>query len=304
MSIDDTTPDGQFCPECGERVQPGDHFCRHCGHALAGTKTDPAPPRRRRRAALVAVALLALTAGAAALVLVLGGAFETDENDTAAAAARGRLAAQRARVKAPFEALMRQRDGLFGQERRYLTAMEDAREKIGRYRRDYKAADAEFKRIDEEFADEFDQCYRFDIPCPEPDYPEYPKVPGFAKQTKQLRAVVSKLDELQAGLASLQPEKELVVLHTQLLASVEALDEEASHNADVLDEAIEPGEGEGTGSLDNGKLRTLRAGSALPAIRQLNAAAASVVDSLELSKLDYDVPGGRDFDAGDHSDET
>jgi hypothetical protein len=297
--------EAQFCPDCGRRTEPGDRFCRSCGHAQDGAPPVSAPtppPRRRGRKALVALALVALAGAAAALVLVLGGAFADGESDEAAAA-RGRLEAQRARLNSPFEELMHRRDEMFSYERRYLNAMTDAREKITRYRRADQAYNAEFKRIDEEFADEFDQCMRFAaIPCPEPDYPDLPDVPGFAKQTKQLRGIVNRLEELRAGLTAVQPEDELSVLHTQLLSSVDALKAEASHNADVLDEAVEPAQDESVGSMDKGKIRTLRSGSALPAIRQLNLAAVEVIDRLELRKLDHDVPGGRDLDPADHSD--
>ena len=74
------------------------------------------------------------------------------------------------------------------------------------------------------------------------------------------------------------------MLHTQLLASIGALKDESSHNADVLDEAAEPAEGDNVGTLYKGKLRTLHKGSALPAIRQLNLAATAVVDEVQLRK--------------------
>jgi hypothetical protein len=313
MSTDDPTgapdtTDAQFCPGCGNRAGADDQFCRRCGHRLDAepARAAAAPPKRRgrRRAGLIALALTALAAGSAALVVVLGGALDSDDDAEAAAAAKGRLTAQRARVQPAFDDLMNRRDELFAQERRHLAAMNGAQEKIRRYRREDREYKAEYKRIDEEFADEWDQCLRFSaIPCPDPEYPDIPEVPGFAKQTKQLRAVVEQLDELRAGLASVQPSDELRVLHTQLLASVDELKDESAHNADVLDEAADPAEeGEGVGTLDKGKLRTLRRASALPAIRQLNLAAVAVITELRLPKLEYDVPGGRDLDAADHSD--
>lgn len=313
MSIDDTattpaSPEAPFCPGCGQRTAAGDRFCRRCGHSLAPSTASDAGsevsgPRRGRRTGFLVAALTALAAAAAMTVLVLSGAFASETTDEDSAAQR-RLATQRARLKPMFDELMRERDAFLGQERRYLVAMSDARDTIADYRRDERDYEDEFDRIDEEFADEFDQCYRFDaIPCPEPDYPDVPKVPGFSKQTKQLRGVAVKLEELRAGLASIEPKAELRVVHTQLLACVDALKQEGSHNADVLDEAAEPTEGEAIGSLDKGKLRTLRRDSALPAIRQLNRAAVTVVDRFSLRRLDYDLPGGRDLDAADHSDE-
>jgi hypothetical protein len=126
---------------------------------------------------LITVAFLALAAASAALVLVLGGAFGTSDESKEAQAAKGRLAAMRARVQPGFDDLMNRRDAFFGQERRHLAAMSGAREKITRYRREERDYTAESKRIDEEFADEWDLCSRFTaVPCPDPDYPEFPEV--------------------------------------------------------------------------------------------------------------------------------
>jgi hypothetical protein len=97
--------------------------------------------------------------------------------------------------------------------------------------------------------------------------------------------------------------RDVAMVHTQLMASVDALEEEAGHNADVLDEAVTAAEGEGYGELDAGKIKTLRDDGALPAIRQLNRAAVNVIDRYKLPIASYDVPGGRDLDAVDHSDE-
>ena len=318
MSTNDTagTPaslDPRFCPECGHRAEAADRFCRSCGHQLtavpasvesASVESASGGERPgRRRKALVAASLLALASAAVALVLVLGGAFSSAQPDAAEAAAQGRLAAQRERQNAQFEELMNQRDALFVQERRYLNAMGDARDKLRGYRAAENEYKAENKRIEQEFADESGPlCPVRQGPVSRPDYPEIPKVPGFVKQTRQLRGAAVELEQSSASLASVEPGDELRVLHTQLLASVDALKDEASHNADVLDEAVEPAEGEGYGVLDKGKLRTLRAGGALPAIRQLNLAASGVIDRLKLRRLDYDVRGGRDLDSADHSD--
>ena len=84
--------------------------------------------------------------------------------------------------------------------------------------------------------------------------------PGLRQADQQLRNTLKKLEELHATLLAMQPEDELRVLHTQLLASIGALKDESSHNADVLDEAAEPAEGENVGTLNKGKLRTLTRG--------------------------------------------
>jgi hypothetical protein len=122
-------------------------------------------------------------------------------------------------------------------------------------------------------------------------------------ETEQLRKAAADLDEQQSELANVAPRADLRVLHTQLLAAVAALQDEANHNADVLDEAVEPAEGESVGRLNSGKLRTMREETALPDVRQMNRAAMKVVTVLQLDRTDYDVPGGRDVDSDDHSDE-
>jgi hypothetical protein len=69
----------------------------------------------------------------------------------------------------------------------------------------------------------------------------------------------------------------------------------------VFDEAVTRGE-EGYGSIDKGKLRTLRdRDSGLPAVRELNRAAGALIKSLRLPVRNYDVPGGRDLDPADDS---
>jgi hypothetical protein len=308
----------RFCPACGQTIEPADRFCRSCGHSLSDeVSVDPAGPatsaseagiaaaktRQRRPVVWLVPLVLVLAAATALAVLAVGGAL-SDGGADAAARERAALAAKRSAAKPEFDRLMEHRDTLFGQERRYLSAMTDVRSAIKRYRSEDADFKAENKRIQEEFADEFDQCFRTGLPCPEPEYPDVPKVPSFGTQTKKLRAVAGKLLELRATLDSITARQSLRVLHTQLLASVSALNSEAEHNADVLDEAVAPPEGEDSGTLDKGKLRTLRSASALPAIRQLNAAASDVIDALQLPKHAYDVPGGRDFDSDDHSNEV
>jgi hypothetical protein len=161
-----------FCPSCGQPVNADDRYCRHCAHPLGPDGTTTA--RSRSRLAWLAPGLLLIAAGSAAGVLAAGGVFADDNADERAA----QLAedAQRRIVEPDFNELMAERDELFAQERRYLATMADARRAIREYRADDGDFQAENKRIDEEFADEWDQCARFEaIPCPSPEYPDPPK---------------------------------------------------------------------------------------------------------------------------------
>jgi hypothetical protein len=298
----------RFCPSCGGATESTDRFCRSCGHPVDGdgtpsTAAEPErPARQRRRIVWIAPALVLVAAAAAVVVVAMAGAFSSGEGD-ATSRERARLASQRAALRRPFDDLMASRDEFFAQERRYLSAMSDAQGVIRSYRRAERDYKSETKSIDDEFADEFDQCFRTALPCPSPDYPDLPKVPSFEEQTAKLRRVAQRLSDLGAALASIQPPRQLLVLHTQLQASVSSQIDEAEHNADVLDEAAEPAEGEAPGSLNKGKLRTLRREGSFPAIRQMNQAARKVIDDLRLARSDYDVPGGRDLDETDHSDD-
>lgn len=300
-----------FCPSCGKPAASGDRFCRHCGARLDDTAppagvsgeareegaAPAARPWRRRLALIGAFAALALAAGAVAFLIVRGGG--DGEADAAAA-----LATERERVTPQFDELMQRRDSFFTLERRYLAALGDAREALADYRRKDRDYAAEVKRIDDEFADEFDECYRYTaVPCPSPDYPDVPAVPSVSKQTRAMRTTARRLGSLRAELTSTTPLPRLRVLYDQLMASIDALKDEADHNADVLDEAVTPAKGDATGTVDNGRLRTLREDEALPSIKEMNRAAVDVVKRLELPLTRYDLPGGRDLDSDDHSDE-
>jgi hypothetical protein len=238
--------------------------------------------------------LLLLALVAAGAVVVASGVLDRGDDDGASEL--------RSQVKPDFDIAMRDRDRLFQLERAYLASYADAQEKVADYRRDDREFKAESKRIEEEFADEFDACLRFSaVACPNPEYPDPPEVPSFNKETKNIRAAASDLQNLEAELRARVPDSELTGFHTQMLAAVESLVEEAEHNADVLDEAAEPAEGEGTGALNRGKLRTLRDESALPAIRQMNRQAVDLIRRLDVDPAAYDVQGGRDVDPADHS---
>ena len=315
-----TTTTTAFCPSCGKQAAADDRYCRACGHALiddlasgasadrdtagadmAGEQHPPATGGRKRRGrtALLGLGLMLLAIAVAAAVVLFSGVLD-DAND--APSATQRAAGERATMKPGFDQIMRSRDDLFKYERAYLNAYNAAREKITDYRREDRKVTEEQQRIDDEFADEFDACVRFtDVPCPDPTYPDPPKLPSFSTETKRIRAASTDLRELSAELKARTPSPALAGLQSQLLASVDALEEEASHNADVLDEAINPSEGEGVGSLDKGKLKTLRSDDALPAIRQLNRAADQIVTRLRLDRQAYDIPMGRDLDPNDHS---
>jgi hypothetical protein len=300
----------RFCPRCGEATDAADRFCRSCGADLnapvdAGQrdadKTGVEPPlpetspeRSVGRRILAALGLLLLVGAVAVGVLLATGALTggSDQDDVAIDPA-----AERA-----FTREMAFRDEFYKAERAYLQPLEQANGELHRYQRKDRSYTAETKRIEEEFADEFDACLRFAaVPCPEPTYPTAPEVPNFGQETKQMRAASQQFGELRAQLNSIQPRYGISALHTQLLAAIEAMQAEIDHNADVFDEAAQaPGE-DVSGGLDKGKLKTLRRETALPSIRQMNQAALRATRRFRQALRTYDLPGGRDLDPDDHS---
>ena len=321
MSTESTTPsqpghpasETAFCPQCGLGADRGDRFCRSCGTGLEppapppipegasngmGKSSIPVPPagkkRRTGRTVLALAGLITLMLAVAVGVLIAGGVLSFD-SDSGAVATDTRT----------VENAMVDRDEFFTAERAYLGAYAPALGELRRYRRAESEFRAENKRIEEEFADEFDACSRYDdIACPEPDYPESPEAPNFGVETKNIRAAVQGLEELRVSLSSARPRGTAAPMRAQLVASVEAVKLEAEHNADVLAEAVDPPEGEAPGGVDNGKIKTLRKESALPAIREMNRAAVRLLRGAGLSLSRFDVPGGRDLDPKDHSDEA
>ena len=125
-----------------------------------------------------------------------------------------------------------------------------------------------------------------------------------AKQARALRNVSDDLGALTAQVQSQTPSKDLQVAETQLLSATEKLADEASHNADVLDEAVTAAQGNDVGAVNRGKLRTIRALTALPAMKQMNRALIVLIDRLRLPRTQYDIPGGRDLDDADSSTAT
>jgi hypothetical protein len=284
---------GEFCPQCGKPTHRDDRFCRQCGAKLSeaanGDTAVATTPRRWRRPLMLGGATLAAIGAALAVLLVTGVLGGSEGVDPA--------------TRQAFQSEMKDRDALFKVERQYLTALRDARRKLSAYNADKREYDAENKRIQEEFADEFDACARFtDVPCPDPDYPDAPKVPTFGPETREMRAVEAELAEMRARLGAATPRPRLRLFHEQLEGATESLRTEAEHNADVLDEAVTPPEGESAGELDARKIRTLRKDVALPPIKQLNRTAQRLIREFQLDPSSYDVPGGRDFDPNDHSD--
>jgi hypothetical protein len=283
-----------FCPSCGSASGTTDRFCRRCGADLGG---DADLPRsgRNRGPLLAVVALLAAVAAAAAVVVVGGGG-----DDKPKAKPNPAVAARR-QLKKPFDAEMHFRDALFSTERDYRSAMRSTNRSLRRYKSAQKAYAAESKRIEDTFAAAFDACSRYNTPCPDPTYPDAPKVPSFDDDVRTMRAAASDLQTLRVAVSSSRPPVPLAVMHSQLLEAITALQSTASHNADVLSEAVTPAEGEGSGGLDNGKIATLRTEEALPAIKAMNAQAVALIRRMGLPLLSYDVPGGRDLDVHDNS---
>lgn len=305
------TADTQFCPSCGASVGVSDAFCRKCGAPLAETPPEEEATSgrrglfetiRRRNVLLVLVGLVLLLGGGAAVAALTVVGSETSASEKAEA----RQQALFERIGDPFHQVMRSRDTFFVSERGYLAAMRDAQRTIRKYLARSDAVDAEIKRIDNASEPQRQLCndYPDYYPCPDPDYPSYPQVPDVDPQVEKLRAVSRQMDQVRADAVAIDPPNELSVMHAQLLAAIDALRADATHNADVLTEAVTAGSPgyEGGGTVDRVKLRTLRGETALPAIRQLNRAALKLIGMLSLSVSDYDVPGGRDLDPADHSD--
>jgi hypothetical protein len=293
-------PQERFCPECGHATRRTDHFCRNCGSPLdsddgqrGSPPTSERSDRRNVRSALVGIALVVLAAGVALAVLLATGVLGDASNGPAGPTP----AARRAVVRE-----MELRDDFYKAERAYLDAFTAASKDLARYRRQDIEYKATTKRIEEEFADEFDQCLRFAaIPCPEPDYPEAPKAPSFGAETRDMRAASQDFEELRARLTALTPHRLVRALHAQLISATEAVKAEIDHNADVFDEAVdEPGE-EIPSAINKGKIKTLRRSTALPAIEQMNRAAIGALRAIRATLRRYDVPGGRDLDSNDHS---
>jgi hypothetical protein len=304
----------KFCSQCGGSAPVGDLFCRNCGTALAETAAPPwvpdpgangggdrtppdqavPAPSARGRKLIVGAGLAALAVAVAVGVLLAGGVVSLGGDS-------GPNPAQKRTV----QTAMVDRDEFFKAERAYLGAYGLALTELRRYLREESEFKAENKRIEEEFADEFDACYRYyDIDCPEPDYPDQPKAPNFSPETKDIRAAAQDFEQLRVSLSSASPRGNAGRLRAQLIASVEAVKSEADHNADVLDEAVEPADGEAPGGIDKGKIKTLRKESALPAIQEMNRTAVRALRAVGLSLTRFDVPGGRDLDANDHSNEA
>lgn len=296
----------KFCPNCGAVIGHSDHFCRSCGTSLDDGEATSDKPRGSRRTWIPLVAILVVAA-------LVGGAWaaismnKADDQDARAAAeaekARAAAAAQskeHAEEVAGFRAEMRARDDVLTTERLYLRPFRAAQVKVRSYQRDLKAAQADTKRIEQEFADEFDACSRYtDVECPDPDYPEYPDAPVLENETKSMRKAAKRMSALRARLSSQPAMPVFRPFRSQLIDGLQELQSEANHNADVLDQAVTTGEG-GSG-LDEGKIRTLRRGEAEPMIQELNRTALTHIKRLRLSRMDFDVPGGRDIEPGDHS---
>jgi len=310
------------CEQCGSDAGAGDLFCRSCGakldqsseQAAHGVSDDPVaedttearheplpettevvrPFYRRWSVVAGFLAVLALV-GAVALLLASGGGEESKTPKPKPAVAA------RARLQEPFETLLRERDTYFTLERQFLGAMGSARGKYEAFITAEDGYEAETERITAANEPGYALCRTYyEIPCPDPYYPDSPQVPDFATEVLQLRATEADFRDLLAALNSMDVPKDLSVMHAQLVKSVETTTSEAAHDADVLSQAATSGD-EGYGTVDRGALQTLRTDDALASIREMNAAAVSLAKRLKLSPDDYDIPGGRDLDPTDHS---
>lgn len=243
---------------------------------------------------MAVAALLLVSAAVAVGVLLAAGVIGSAGDDGSE---------ELARLEEPIDRLMDMRDQFFSAERDYLAAYGFAQRRLENYKRQYEQVEEEYEQIEQEYSDEFDTCYRYAaVECPEPDYPDYPDVPTTTRQTEQFRRDAVRLEELATRLLASSRPTELRALHARLSEATDTLLDEIQHNADVLDEAVESGEGEGEGYLDEGKLRTLRADTALPIVVSMNQAALALLRKFEIPRKQYDVPGGSDLDNRDHSD--
>jgi hypothetical protein len=211
--------------------------------------------------------------------------------------ARERTRQQRIALRKPARSLLHDRDQFFTFERQVVAATKSAETKVYFFRTAETQYEDEVQRINDANEPGFALCRTyFDVPCPDPFYPDAPRAPEFTLEVQQLRSTATSLSQLQAKLESATPETELRALWSLLRTSVSRLSEEATHNADVLSEVRDSDY-----TLADGKVGTLRRDGAVPAIGEMNRAAIAGLRAAALPVEDFDVPGGRDIDPSDHS---
>jgi hypothetical protein len=187
--------------------------------------------------------------------------------------------------------------------------MSDARAKIRQYRRQHRAVQAETKRIDEINQPGWDACTQYtDVQCPSPRYPDQPTVPDVSTDIRRLHSASKRLDVLHASILNVGAPPQLKVFFAQLATAVDALNSDATYNADTLTKGITPPdsapqtEGDSSkGYMDDAQVNTLHDEQALPAVKEMNRAAMAAIGLLRLQVSEYDLPGGNDLDPGDHS---
>jgi hypothetical protein len=309
------TPETQFCTHCGSSVGASDLFCRRCGtrtgeaEANSGASTDEsASARRGLRRRKVLLPLFASSALVVAIAAVAGftvlssseEATAAEKQQAAAAKQQAQLDVLRARLRPPYEAIMQLRTSYFSAERQYLAGMSDARRSLRTYKQRLAQYQAETTAIERANEAQWELCRTYaEVDCPNPTYPDYPQAPDLDSNVEKIRAAARRLDQIEADLVGVDQPAELTVLAAQLRAAIESLNGDATHNADVLVEAVATGEG--GEYVDARKIKTLHEQTALPAIRQMNREAARIIKVMGLRLVDYDVPGGHDADQADHS---
>jgi hypothetical protein len=301
-------PEAHFCPHCGSSVGGSDLFCRRCGTRIADAEAnsaaspdESASTKRGLRRRKVLLPLFALTALVVAIAAVAGfTVLSGSEEATAAEKQQAQSEVLRARLRPPYEAIMQLRTSYFSAERQYLAGMTDARRSLRKYKQGLARYQAEITAIDRANEAQWELCRTYaEVDCPNPTYPDSPEVPDLDGNVEKIRAAARPLDQIKADLVGVNQPAELTVLAAQLRAAIESQNGTATHNADVLVEAVATGEG--GEYLDARKIKTLHELTALPAIRQMNREAARIIKMMDLRLVDYDVPGGHDADPADHS---
>ena len=85
--------------------------------------------------------------------------------------------------------------------------------------------------------------------------------PDLDGSVEKIRTAARRLDQIKADLVAVNQPAELIVLAAQLRAAIESLNGDATHNADVLVEAVTTGEG--GEYVDDAQVKTLHELTAL-----------------------------------------
>jgi hypothetical protein len=253
---------------------------------------------------MLAVGALCVAGLAIVLMLVFAlGAFSSGPSATQRH--QSAVVALRARLLPAFQRAMQQRTQFFTDERRFLSAMGDANQKIRTYKERKQSVEAQDKQIEAAYSAQESACTAAfsTTPCPNPTYPKAPSAPEAHGDISRLRSAVNRLTDLKAEVLAVTPPAQMKIFYAQFESAIGTLLGNAQADADTLQQAItEPEQGtESTGTVEEQKLGTLQADQAVPAIMIMNREAVALIDQMGLQIGQYDVPGGTDIDPSDHS---